>query len=330
MTTTTGVHHVICGYGTYVPTHADAPRELREEIARAEDAGFDAIFFSEHHSVEGYAPDPLSLAVHALASTSTLRAGTMPLLLAMRDPTLVAETAALANFLSGGRLILGVGAGYLEQDYAQVGVPFAERGPRLEEAITLVARTWSGSVDHGGAFFSARRSREPLHRSAAPPPLWLASSSRVGMRRAARLADGVMLNSLMASDEVAALVRVYRNACAETRRPTGIVGAIRRVWFGTGESAEAFLRTFEEQLRRAVNFAEYAKKPWVKDLASRRWVQDVVFVGETDAVAHDLGAWAARVGVDYVMLKLHWGARDFAQIIEQLRLAKAFAAAVSR
>jgi alkanesulfonate monooxygenase SsuD/methylene tetrahydromethanopterin reductase-like flavin-dependent oxidoreductase (luciferase family) len=320
---------MICAYGTYVPTHPDAPRELREEVARAEDAGFDAIFFSEHHGVEGYAPDPLSLAVHALASTSTMRAGTMPLLLAMRDPTLVAETAALANFISGGRLILGVGAGYLEQDYTQVGVPFAERGPRLEEAIALLTRTWAGPVEHSGQFFGARRSREPLHRAAAPPPLWIASSSRVGMRRSARLADGVMLNSLLASDEVAQLVRVYRKACAQSGRPAGTVGAIRRVWFGTGDSADAFLRTFEDQLRRAVNFAEYAKKPWVRDLASRAWVQDVVFVGDAGAVAHDLSEWAARVGVDYVMLKLHWGTRDFAQILEQLRHAKAFSASVA-
>src|ERR1700732_1521378 len=121
------------GYGTYLLSDATTPRELREEIVQVECAGFDAIFFSEHHGVAGYAPDPLALAVFALGQTTTLRAGPMPLLLPLRQPVHVAETAALAHFISDGRLILGVGAGYLAQDFAPVGLSSAERGQRMEE-----------------------------------------------------------------------------------------------------------------------------------------------------------------------------------------------------
>jgi alkanesulfonate monooxygenase SsuD/methylene tetrahydromethanopterin reductase-like flavin-dependent oxidoreductase (luciferase family) len=318
-----------CGYGTYVPATSDAAAELRDEIALVEDAGFDAIFFSEHHGVDGYAPDPLALALHALSRTTVLRAGTMPLILPLRDPTLVAETAALGAFLSGGRLVLGVGAGYLPQDYAQVGVPFEDRGARLEEGIAVMRGVWSGALEHEGRFYRASQARAPLHRPAAATPIWIASSSPLGMRRAARLGDGVMLNSLLDGEEAASLAGRYRAACRKYGVEPGTVGAIRRGWFGPGAEADAFLAAFEAQLRGAVNYAEYAKKQWVRDLASRRWVQDVAFVGEPEQVAASLAAWSARAGIDYVMLKLHWGARDFAEVRAQLGRARAFTAALA-
>ena len=139
-----------------------------------------------------------------------------------------------------------------------------------------------------------------------------------------------MLNSLSDGDEVRALVNEYRRACVKRGEEPGTIGVIRRGWFGGGEEGQSFLRTFERQLRGAVNFAEYQRKPWVRDLASRRWVQDVAFTGEPEELAAALSAWCERVGVDYVMLKLHWGARDFGQLTEQLRRAERFTRALGR
>ena len=313
-----------CGYGTYVPAHADAAAELREEVALTEEAGFDGIFYSEHHGVDGYAPDPLALATYALGRTSTLRAGAMPLLLPLRNPALVAETAGLAHFLSDGRLILGVGTGYHPQDFDQVGAPLEDRGARFAEGLRVMRRMWAGR-EHAGTYYRVKQSAAPLHRwSGGDPPVWIASSSAIGMRRAARWAQGVMLNSISSAAELAPVIGAYRAACAAASVPVGTIGVIRRCWFGVGEEAEAFIRGFLAQLDTATHASDYAAKEWVRARHTRSFLDDVLFVGEPGAAGAAVRRWADALGADYVMLKLTWGARDFARLRSQLRQARAF------
>ena len=320
---------VRCGYGTYVPAHASAAAELREEIALTEDAGFDAIFYSEHHGVDGYAPDPLALATFALGRTTRLRAGAMPLLLPLRDPALVAETAGLANFISDGRLILGVGTGYHPQDFDQVGARVEERGARFAEGLKAMRRVWSGA-EHRGAFYSSRQSAAPLHRwSGGDPPVWIASNSAIGMKRAARWAQGVMLNSISSAAELRPVVAQYREACAAAGTAVGTIGVIRRCWFGTGDEAESFIQGFLAQLDTATHAADYATKAWVKERHTRSFLDDVLFVGEAAAVGASVSRWARDLGADYVMLKLTWGKRDPVKLREQLRRAQAFIRALA-
>jgi len=209
-----------CGYGTYLPATAEAGSELREEIALTEAAGFDAIFFSEHHGIDGYAADPLGLAVYALGQTSTLKAGPMPLLLPLHNPVRVAETAGLAHFLSDGRLLLGVAAGYLEQDYAQVGIPLEERGGRMREAMEVVKLALAGEGrSFRGRFYALEQAGPLLHRGPdGPPPLWMASSTEIGIKRAARWCEGLMLNSLLSAAEARPLIEEYRELCARAGR----------------------------------------------------------------------------------------------------------------
>src|SRR5687768_7858098 len=109
------------GYGTYLRDGGD----LREEAQLAEASGLDGIFFSEHHGVAHYPPSPLALAHFALGATTTLRAGPMPLLLPLHHPVRIAEETALIDHVSGGRLIVGLAIGYLEDDFEQVGVPLS-------------------------------------------------------------------------------------------------------------------------------------------------------------------------------------------------------------
>ena len=313
-----------CGYGTYVPAHAEAAAELREEITLTEDAGFDAIFYSEHHGVDGYAPDPLALATYALGRTSRLRAGAMPLLLPLRNPALVAETAGLAHFISGGRLVLGVGTGYHPQDFDQIGAPLDDRGARFAEGLKAMRRVWAGQ-EHDGEFYRVRQKAAPLHRWAGgDPPVWIASGSAIGMKRAARWGQGIMLNSISSAAELRPTIAEYRAACATAGTPLGTIGVIRRCWFGAGDEAEAFIRGFLAQLETATHAADYANKAWVKERHTRSFLDDVLFVGEPAAVGASVSRWARDLGADYVMLKLTWGARDFAQLRGQLRRARAF------
>jgi alkanesulfonate monooxygenase SsuD/methylene tetrahydromethanopterin reductase-like flavin-dependent oxidoreductase (luciferase family) len=313
------------GYGTYLPGTPSGGAELRQEIALAESAGFDAMFFAEHHGVPGYPPDPLSLAIFALGQTSRLRAGPMPLLLPLREPARIAETAAMADFISNGRLILGVGVGYLQKDYDQIGIPFDDRGPRMEEALAVMRSSWGATtVNHRGRFFVCDQPDPLQHRhQGRQPTLWIASSTNVGIRRAARWGDGVMIPSTVSGAEVAASVQHYKSACAKAGAPVGTTAVMRRGWLKSGATADQFISNFISEFENSPNYASHAGRPWVKGLhdPSGPFLGDVLFVGEPEEIAESLVVWAARVGVDYVILKLNWGRRDFVQIAEQLTRA---------
>lgn len=135
-------------------------------------------------------PDPWA-AISAMAAVTTrLRFATMVYVLPLRNPLEVAKAAGTAAVLSGDRVALGVGAGWIREEYAALGVDFATRGRRCDESIAVLRKLWSGRVvDHQGEFFRF----EPLSMSPAPRrplPVWVGGLSKPALRRAARLGDG--------------------------------------------------------------------------------------------------------------------------------------------
>ena len=301
------------GYGSYVKSGPEGSRTLRDEVRLAEAAGFDAMFFSEHHGVSGYPADPLLVASMVLGQTERLRAGPMPTLLPLHDPVRVAERAALADALSGGRLIMGVGAGYLETDFAQAGVPLAKRGQRLDDAIEIMRQVWTGAPDAYQGRILSHPSLEPLaHPPYTPtgPPIWNAGASVAGVRRAARSADGLVIDSLRPTREIIDLVELYRKACDDVDRPLGAVVAMRRFWLGSEEEVQEFILGFQSELRRYVDLVGDDDAPWIADLRSSGLdldvVKDRVFAGSPTQVAQRLTEWCTATGVDYVIVKLQW------------------------
>jgi alkanesulfonate monooxygenase SsuD/methylene tetrahydromethanopterin reductase-like flavin-dependent oxidoreductase (luciferase family) len=105
--------------------------ETLRECERAEAAGFDSVWLGEHHNNPILRPAPL-IGLAAIASrTSRIALGTGVLLLPLYHPLMVAEEGAMVDMISGGRLILGIGAGYAPEEFAAFGYPLKERGSRL-------------------------------------------------------------------------------------------------------------------------------------------------------------------------------------------------------
>ncbi len=140
-----------------------------------------------HHAL-----DPFVALSFAAAATSTIRLQTQVAVLAYRNPFLTAKAAASLDVLSGGRLILGVAAGYLKGEFAALGVDFEQRNELTDEAITAIRRAWSESgVKLEGRHFSASGNTmlpRPLQQPG--PPIWVGGNSRRAIRRAVELADG--------------------------------------------------------------------------------------------------------------------------------------------
>lgn len=171
------------------------------ELARAaEAAGFDAAFVTDH-PIPGdrwlragghHSLDPFVALAFAAAATRRLRLQTNVLVLPYRNPFLVAKAAATLDVASGGRLILGVAAGYLASEFAALGVPFEERNERSDEAIRVLHRAWTedGVVCEGRGFRAEGNTARPRPAQRPRPPIWVGGNSRRAIRRAVELGDG--------------------------------------------------------------------------------------------------------------------------------------------
>lgn len=113
--------------------------EALEEVAEADRLGFDTVWMSEHHfSGDGFLPSPLVMAAAIAARTRRIRIGTSIMVLPLHHPLRVAEDAAVVDLISGGRLILGVAAGYTEAEFAGFGIDRKQRASRLEEGVDII------------------------------------------------------------------------------------------------------------------------------------------------------------------------------------------------
>jgi len=115
-------------------------------------------------------------------------------ILAYRNPFLTAKAVATLDVLSGGRVILGVGAGYMRDEFAALGVDFDERNELLDEALDVIRLAWGGKpMSYRGRHFHAPGNQALLVPAQKPhPPVWVGGNSRRAIRRAVHKADGWM------------------------------------------------------------------------------------------------------------------------------------------
>ncbi len=171
------------------------------DIARAaEDAGFDACFVTDHpfpphrwlHGGGHHALDPFVALSFAAAATSKLRLQTHILVLPYRNPFITAKAILSLDVLSGGRVILGVAAGYLKGEFAALGGDFEARQEVADEAIRALKLAWASDDIHleGRGFRAAGNSMgfRPVQRP--HPPIWIGGNSRTAISRAVELGDG--------------------------------------------------------------------------------------------------------------------------------------------
>jgi probable F420-dependent oxidoreductase len=147
------------------------------------------------------------------AVTKTLRFNTAVYIATLRHPLIVAKSVATASVLSGGRVALGAGVGWIREEYDQLGQDFSTRGKRLDEMIEVLRKVWAGGmVEHHGAHYDFDR-LEMSPAPAAPVPIYIGGASEPALRRAARN-DG-WLGTGNAPEEVPGLVEKLRTYRAE-------------------------------------------------------------------------------------------------------------------
>jgi probable F420-dependent oxidoreductase len=195
-------------FASSVGTDPDSALEI---CRRAERVGFDSVWGGEHVIVpsriassypytedgempgepETPIPDPLIWLAYVAAAAPTLRLGTCILIVPQRNPLVLAKELATLDHLSGGRVDLGLGVGWLEEEFRALGVPWERRGARNDEYVAAMRALWAGpEAEFHGEFVDF----DPVTCSPRPVngsiPILVGGDTPVAIRRAARLADG--------------------------------------------------------------------------------------------------------------------------------------------
>jgi probable F420-dependent oxidoreductase len=177
-------------------------RELADLAVAAEEAGFDAVSMTDHPlpsddwlAVGGHHSfDPFIALSFMAARTSRIRLLTNLVIAGYRNPYLAAKSVASLDLLSGGRLTLGLGAGYQAAEFRALGADFEDRGRRFDAAISAMRAAWSGETVRiaDGHFPADGHTALPRPAQRPHPPLWIGGNSRRARRRAGQHADGWM------------------------------------------------------------------------------------------------------------------------------------------
>ncbi|QUD90369.1 TIGR03619 family F420-dependent LLM class oxidoreductase [Phenylobacterium montanum] len=233
-----------------ITTYDYTPTDLLNLAVHAERLGFEGLWFGEHYVIperyDGHHPsrketpadkndardkailgeqvriyDPWFLLGAVAGATKRLKIGTAICIAPMNHPLLLARHTATAHDVSGGRFLLGTGAGWLKEEFDAVGIPFNERGSRLDEIIEVLKKAWAGGFfAHEGKHFRFDSLQITPHP--VKVPLVCGGNTGPALRRVAEVADAWINSAMVALDEAEALREVIekeRQARGTARRP---------------------------------------------------------------------------------------------------------------
>ena len=254
-------------YGFYLPTRGQtaSPEALETLVTRAEALGFSSVVIGDYivfpvtikskypYTVSGAFPgqgdalEQLSLMAFVAGKTRTLRLISSVMILPHRNPVVTAKMLATIDVLSKGRVTVGVGVGWLREEFEALGAPsFDRRGAVSDEYLRIFKTLWTQDpASFRGEFYrfdSIRCLPDPVQKP--HPPIWVGGHSKLALRRVARLGDGwhpVGANPavpLRPAELRASLEELYRLTEAEKRDPSTLTISYKAPLYDTGQGVD--------------------------------------------------------------------------------------------
>ena len=297
-----GVHLPLIDFGD---GSADATL-LHEYTERAADLGFRTAAANDHLVFSRPWTDGLAALAAVASASGSMRLATTVGLPVVRGPVAFAKSIAAIDRLSGGRVVAGVGPGSSRRDYQLVGIDFAERWARFDEALVALRALWRGDTTFAGRFYSTHDVELlPPPEQTDGPPLWIGSwGSGAGLRRVARFGDGWLASAYNTTPEAFAERRAVLDGLliAERKDPAAFPAVLATMFCYLSDDEDEAEQTFRERV------APMLDRP-ADELRAR------LLFGNAERIVHELIAWR-DAGVHEVLL---WPVRDEVRQLERFR-----------
>lgn len=282
--------------------------ELWDLTEQAADLGYDSVFMINHFMGNLQTPQTISMVSKLIQHAGEMTVGTGILLLPLFHPIHIAEEFATLDHLAKGRLVLGVGAGYRDNEFRAFGLEKARRGGRMTEAIDLIRQLWAGDeVNFHGKHFTLEKEHIGI-RPYQPggPPIWVGAGAEKSVQRAARIGDGwfapgnspkpgwleramewhdaelVSVGKQRSGREYPIVVQLY---CAEST-----------------EEARATVRPYVQDSYFA--YSEYSQLSWQRDAFEYLW-DNVFLIGGPEYLVERLRS-LEKIGFNHIVFRPFW------------------------
>jgi alkanesulfonate monooxygenase SsuD/methylene tetrahydromethanopterin reductase-like flavin-dependent oxidoreductase (luciferase family) len=302
-------------------------REAVEQVRAAKQAGFTSIWATQHFLADFQFLQTMPFLARLSAEAGGMQVGSAILIATLYNPVLLAEEVATLDVLTGGRFVLGVGAGYRDVEFEAFGVPKGERLGRLAETIDLQRRLWTGEkVTYHGKYLhldDAQMRMPPVQGDKLP--IWIGAQGPKGIRQAAELGDEWLVSPELSMETIAERQAIYREAL-----PAG-VNAEDRMFPALRETFAA--KSYEDAVRIArpaleTKYAAYAS--WGHQVGSFEDMAKASFLlGSVDDCVEQVERYRSTLGTKFLGTRMQWPGlqqRDvldsigaFAEVIERTR-----------
>lgn len=310
---------------TEVPASEHFDAVLRQ-VEAAQEAGVTWLLIGQHFLFPGGSrwlqPVP-TLARLAGEVGSETRLATQIMIAPLYSPVMLAEELATLDIVSGGRLDVGIGLGYMPHEYEAMNVPYEERIPRFEEGVALMRELWSNDhVEFEGEFYSVPDGHVHLRPIQQPsPPLWLGAQTKAGIRRAARLGDAWPITPQVSASELPERLGIFVAEREQLGKPVGRQPLRREIVVG---------RDREDAIAKAIEMAQ----PWYLQMAAMgtkevdeaeviSGMRDVVtrsfVLGTAEECAEQLRAIGERAPINPVVTRANWPGMSPDGMVEYVR-----------
>jgi alkanesulfonate monooxygenase SsuD/methylene tetrahydromethanopterin reductase-like flavin-dependent oxidoreductase (luciferase family) len=291
-------------------TIRDLYTQLLDEIELADELGFSAFFLAEHHFHEyGLVPSPPTLLGSAAGRTKQIGLGVAVSVLPFHHPLVAAEEYAMLDQLSGGRLVLGVGSGYLKHEFEGFYIGPWEKRARFDEALKILVEAWKGKpFSYHGLYHHVENARIAVTPLQKPhPPLWIAILQPEAAYHVGKQGQNIMLipyATCETKDDLKVIIDAYYRGYTEAAHAgqPDIAVALHTYVSASPGSARA---ESEEALNRYVRSRLYAKRRSYDELEAA----GLILSGNAAQVSsriHELEA----TGLNHLMILPDFGALE--------------------
>jgi alkanesulfonate monooxygenase SsuD/methylene tetrahydromethanopterin reductase-like flavin-dependent oxidoreductase (luciferase family) len=310
---------------------ADLCEQAVELAVEAERLGFDSVWLTEHHFVDdGYMPSLMALAAAMAVRTQRIEIGSGLLLAPLHDPIRLAEDAATVDLLSRGRLLLGLGMGWREEEFEGLEIPIEERRQRLIDAVMILRQAWGdGAVTGTKRHPRTGVSVWPKPPRPGGPPIWIGAHAERAVRRAGRIADGFMAGTGSAAEFAERVAWVREEVAGREAPPAGYEISIYQSTFAWEDGdawplvrdALHYLDWKYEDMTDARGRTGPTPAPPPLTPESEAALRQHMVVGTPEQVAEGIRAYRDAAGDDlHYIAQLYWPGMPYERQREAMRV----------
>lgn len=297
----------------------DGLAAIVEQAVVAEELGFDSVFLGHHFLARSAFLQPLTLAAYLAHATTRIRIGFGILVAPLYNPVALAEELATLDVLSGGRITVGLGAGYRKIECEAFGVEWNDRVRRLREYVPILRAFWRGEpVTASGTWGAIENAELPLRPvQDGGPPIWIGAFAPGAIKRAATLDTSWLIGPEGDDAAIAERLELFRGALTESGH------SLERAYPLTREAAVAETTAEAVDSVRPHLAAQYAAyKSWetAQEIDVDEFIRTHCLVGDPDTVAERIDSLERTLGITHVMLRMQYMGMPHDQALAGIRM----------